>query len=231
MTIPPNERRLFLAYVAPFALFILGFGLIDAVHWVAGKSDLLLLAKPEYWVYPLQTLVCAAVLIVFWKNYDFGSQRGVLLAIGVGLAAIVIWVSPQVFFGQKPRLEGFDPTVFNADRTLYGATVLSRFARLVLVVPLIEEIFWRGFLQRYLIDERFQTVTIGKYTPLSFWGVVLGFTLVHAPVDYPAAAVTGALYGWLTVRTKSLLAPVIAHAVTNLALGIFIMKTGQWGFW
>jgi CAAX prenyl protease-like protein len=153
------------------------------------------------------------------------------LAIGVGLVVFVIWVSPQMLFGQPRRLEGFDPMVFAGDPAAYWMTVLARFARLVIVVPLIEEIFWRGFLQRYLIEERFETVPIGKYTHVSFWGVVLGFMFIHAPADYPAAAITGALYGWLTVKTKTMLAPIVAHAVTNLVLGIYIMKTAQWGFW
>jgi CAAX prenyl protease-like protein len=216
-------------------LFILGLALVAAVQKLAGETDVLMLLKPEYWIYPLQTVVCAVALIVFWRCYDFGSQNGsqkvVLLAAGVGLVVFVIWVSPQMLFGQPRRLDGFNPMVFVSDPMIYWATLLSRFARLVIVVPLVEEIFWRGFLQRYLIDERFQTVEIGKYTHVSFWGVVLGFTLIHAPADYAGALITGAIYGWLTVKTKTLLAPIVAHAVTNLALGLYIVKTGQWGFW
>jgi CAAX prenyl protease-like protein len=140
-------------------------------------------------------------------------------------------VSPQVFLGQPRRWEGFNPEIFAGDPALYWSTVLARFLRLVIVVPLVEEIFWRGFLQRYLIDERFQTVPFGKYTHLSFFGVAIAFTLIHSMPDWPAAFITGILYGWLAVRTKSLLAPVVAHAVTNLALGCYIMTTKQWGFW
>jgi CAAX prenyl protease-like protein len=230
-TVPPGHRKAFLAHVAPFALFILGFALIQLIESMAGKTDLLMIKEPQYWVFPLQTVVCATALIYFWKTYDFGPQGGVLLAMGVGLVVFAIWVSPQLLFRQPPRLEGFDPQVFVGDPTVYWATVSARFARLVIVVPLIEEIFWRGFLQRYLIEERFETVPLGKYTHLSFWGVVLGFTFIHAPVDYPAAAITGAIYGWLTVSTRSIIAPIVAHAVTNFALGIYIMKTSQWGFW
>jgi uncharacterized protein len=231
MTAPLIDRKMLFAFVGPFALFLLGFALLQGIGWMAGNSENLLLAKPAYWIFPLQTVVCAAALIVFWKNYEFGSARWIPLSVFVGLVAIVVWVSPQIIFGSPQRVEGFDPSVLAADPALYWTTIVFRFLRLVIVVPLIEEIFWRGFLQRYLIDERFHTVPFGKYTHLSFWGVVLGFMLVHNPPDYPAAVVVGALYGWLTVHTKSLLAPVIAHAVTNLALGIYIMKTGQWGFW
>lgn len=231
MTAPLSDRKALHAYVGPFALFLLGLALVSAVVHFAGKSDHLLLAKPAYWVFPLQTIACAIALVVFWKCYEFGSSRVVPLAIGAGLVVFVLWVSPQMLFGQPARLDGFDPTVFENDPALYWGTVVARFLRLVVVVPLVEEIFWRGFLQRYLVNERFQTVPFGKYTHLSFWGVVIGFTLVHSSADYPAAVLTGAIYGWLFVRTKTLLAPIVAHAVTNLALGLYIMKTGQWGFW
>ena len=210
---------------------MLGLALSQGLGKLGEGSDYLLLRKPAYWVFPLQTLVCAGALLFFWKTYAFGSGRMVPVAVGVGLLAFVIWVSPQLLLGQPRRVDGFDPTVFAGDPLLYWGTVLARFARLVVVVPLVEEIFWRGFLQRYLISERFETVPLGKYTALSFWGVVVGFMLAHATVDYPAAVITGALFGWLTVCSKSLLAPIAAHATANLALGLYIMQTGQWGFW
>ena len=231
MSSTAHERKALIAHVAPFALFMLGLALVQGIQKVAGKSDHLLLAAPMYWVYPLQALVCAVALVIFWKSYDFGSQRPVPLAIGVGLAVFVLWVSPQAFFHQPPRWIGFDPAVFAGEPALYWCAVAARFLRLVIVVPLVEEIFWRGCLQRYLIDERFDRVPFGKYTPLSFWGVTLAFASVHWGPDFVPALFTGAIYGWLAVRTKSLLAPIVAHAVTNLALGCYIMATKQWGFW
>jgi CAAX prenyl protease-like protein len=142
-----------------------------------------------------------------------------------------LWISPQLLFGQPARTDGFNPEVFAAQPGWYAFTIAARFLRLVVVVPLVEEIFWRGFLQRYLINERFTSVPFGKYTPLSFWAVAVAFMLVHNPPDWPAALLTGAIYGWVAVHTKSLAACVVAHAVTNLALGIYILQTRQWGFW
>ena len=230
MTPARSESKSLIAHVAPFALFMLGLALVQGVSKFAAPGSPLWLTHPEYWVYPLQTLVCALALVVFWKNYDFGAGPG-WMAPGLGLIVFALWVSPQGIFHQAPRLDGFDPTVFEGDPALYWCTVIARFLRLVVVVPLLEEIFWRGFLQRYLIDENFTRVPFGKYTPLSFWGVAVGFTLIHSMPDWPAAFVTGAIYGWVAVRTKSLCACVVAHAVTNLALGGYIMATRQWGFW
>jgi len=230
---PSQDRKALLAHAVPFALFIAGLGLSSLVAKgaPADGGGSLLVRHPEFWVYPLQTTLCAFALAIFWKSYDFGRQRSLLLAAGVGLVVFVLWVSPQLLFGQPPRVDGFDPTKLEFNPALYWCSVTARFLRLAIVVPLLEEIFWRGFLQRYLIDEHFTRVPFGKYTPFSFWAVAIAFMLEHSPADYPAALATGAIYGWLAVRTKTLLAPIVAHAVTNLVLGIYVMKTGQWGFW
>lgn len=220
-----------IAYVTPFALFMLGLAAVSAVQGLAAPDGPKFLAAPAYWIYPLQTILCAAALLWLWRRYEFGSARPTPIAVGLGLVVFLLWVSPQLFFGQPARTDGFNPTVFADQPGLYWGTVAARFLRLVIVVPLVEEIFWRGFLQRYLVDEKFTSVPFGKYSHLSFWGVAVAFTLVHSPADWPAAFLTGVIYGAIAVKTKSLLACVIAHATTNLALGIYIMATRQWGFW
>jgi len=219
------------AYVAPFVIFMGGLALAQMVGAAGKGSTNLLLARPEYWVYPLQTLACGAALVIFWRRYDFGARGGVILGVAAGLLALVIWLSPQVLFGAAARTEGFDPTVFSDSPILYWLTVAARFARLVVVVPLVEEIFWRGFLMRYLIRDDFESVSLGAYKAASFFGVAGLFMLVHGMADWPAAFVTGLIYNGLLVKTRSLAACVVAHGVTNLGLGIFIMATRQWGFW
>lgn len=220
-----------MAYVMPFALFMGGLALAGAVRFLGEKSGELLLSKPEYWVYPLQSLVCGGALVFFWKRYDFGKAGGWFVALAAGLLALGLWLLPQALPGIHPRTEGFDPTVFSSSPFLYWLTVVARFARLVVIVPLVEEIFWRGFLMRYLIREDFEKIPLGAYRHLSFFGVAGLFMLVHSMPDWPAAFLTGLIYNGLLVRTKSLGACVAAHAVTNLGLGIYIMTTRQWGFW
>ena len=64
-----------------------------------------------------------------------------------------------------------------------------------------------------------------------FTVVTVGFGLAHSRADWIAAVITGALYNCVAYRTKSLSSCVLAHAITNLLLGLWIMKTRQWGFW
>lgn len=84
---------------------------------------------------------------------------------------------------------------------------------------------------RYLIAEHFENVPFGTFTPLSFTVVALVFCFSHSMPDWPAALLTGALYNFVAYRTRSLASCVLAHAITNLALGLWIVSTKQWGFW
>lgn len=227
----PVKNKTFLAFVLPFGVF-LGFLFLDSfVQEVFEGAGSVFFRAPKYWVYPLQTAICAGLLLAFWKFYTFAPLRPWPLGVLAGLAVLFIWISPQLVFGMPPRTEGFDPEFFGTTGALYVLTVVARFARLVIVVPLLEEIFWRGFLMRYLINERFTTVAFGTFRPLSFFGVAVLFMLVHSMPDWPAAFLTGLIYNGLAVKTKSLWACVLAHAVTNLGLGFYIMATRQWGFW
>jgi hypothetical protein len=55
------------------------------------------------------------------------------------------------------------------------------------------------------------------------------FAIEH--VQWFAGLIAGLAYGWLYIRTRTLWAPIIAHAVTNAGLGAYVVVTRQWGFW
>ena len=203
----------------------------SVIGTICQDTGILWLSQPKYWIYPLQTVVCAALLIYFWKEYDFGPIRAWPLGVIVGIVVLVIWVSPQAFLAFPPRTGGFNPDLFAGNPGLYWLNLISRFARMVIVVALVEEIFWRGLVMRYLINEDFKKVAFGAYSHLSFFGVAVLFTLEHGMADWPAALLAGFLYNGLAIWSKSLWACVIAHGVTNLGLGLYVLATKQWGFW
>jgi len=224
-----TSRRKTIAYVLPFGLFMLGLAVLELIsvfHW-----------RPEYpltlshFVFPVQTVVCAVALVWYWREYEFGSFLYWWAGFAMGFLVLAIWVSPQWVMGFEERIDGFDPNAFEEGSALYWGNLSVRFLRLVVVVPLLEEIFWRGFLMRYVIDDRWRTVPFGKFTPMSFATVAVLFALAHWGPDFIPALITGVLYNALAVWTRSLGVCVIAHAVTNLGLGIYIMVTEQWGFW
>jgi CAAX prenyl protease-like protein len=72
---------------------------------------------------------------------------------------------------------------------------------------------------------------MGSFTWTSFWVVSVAFCFEHTRPDWPAALLTSVLYNAVAYSSRSLLACVVAHAITNLLLGLYILKTQQWGFW
>jgi CAAX prenyl protease-like protein len=226
------DSRALWAYVLPFAVFMGGLALISLVHSFAPAENApLWLAEPKYWIFPLQTVLCGALLVWFWKAYEWGAKWHVITAVLTGLVVLALWISPQWLLGAEERTDGFNPGLFAGSAALYWGTLILRFIRLVVIVPLLEEIFWRGFLLRYLIKEDFTKVSFGTFSWFSFGVVTVMFGLAHFGPDFIPALLTGAIYNLLAVKTRSLACCVLAHAVTNLGLGLYIMQTGQWGFW
>jgi CAAX prenyl protease-like protein len=224
----PSRRKL-VACTLPFLVFVALLALNGALKKI---DNHVWLTVPEYWIYPLQTIFVSALLIYFWREYDFGRPRRIGFALLIGIVVFIVWISPQAVFGFASRTLGFNPVLlFGLRSPFYWLELVLRFARLIVVVPLIEEIFWRGFVLRFLIDEKFERVALGAFSWFSFVVVTVGFALSHSPPDWPAALVAGAAYNAVAYRTKSLSSCVVAHAATNLLLGLWIMQTKQWGFW
>lgn len=217
--------RKLVAFTLPMAFFFLLLALNGALRKMG------LLAFPEHWIYPLQTVFCGALVLWFWREYELRLAGRIAFPLLVGVAVFGLWIFPQAFLGFPPRPDLFNPEIFLDQPTAYWTTIAFRFLRLAVVVPLVEEIFWRGFLLRYFVDEKFYTVPVGRFSWLSFAVVTIGFGFAHAPADWVAAFIAGALYNCVAYWTKSLAWCVLAHALTNLLLGLWIMRTGQWGFW
>lgn len=252
-THPSNDpKRLTSAHVVPFAVFMGFLFLLGLVSpWIEWKHPAAPWWRydPSQWIYPIQTIVCLVLLCRYWKSYDFRwswkwSGVGVLFgAVGIGF-----WLLPTVlydhwglsgdqagwlkWFGVEARTEGFDPGIFH-NPAAYWTSLIMRFVRAVVVVSLIEEIFWRGFLMRLICDWEgdFWKQPFGKATWLSY-GLVTGlFALVHQASDRPVALVYGSLTYVLCVWSKSLGACVVMHGVANLLMGLFIMAYGKYGLW
>lgn len=219
------------AYLAPFLVFLAFLFLEGAVKKIGEGYAHWAFSEPRYWIIPLQTLVCSVLLWKLRKRVEFRPFTGFTFATLIGLLALCIWISPQVIFGSPPRTDGFHPHFFATDGWPYWLNLTVRIFRMTVVVAFVEELFWRGFLLRFLVREDFAAVPFGTFTWRSFLISSFAFCLEHQPSDWPAAIITGALFNLVAYRTRSLAACVLTHAVTNLALAFYILRTGQWGFW
>lgn len=234
---PPLQRwraSPWLAHIAPLSAFLLLQGLVDLTATEDLEGMPWWRIHPEHWVYPLQTITALAMLLWWRRQYAFTPLRvrHAAWALALGLVGIAVWIAPEAL-GWTERTDGFDPWALGGSPVLVASITTVRLIRLVLIAALIEEIFWRGFLQRYLAapDEDFWEVPLGTFTWSSAALTTVGVVLVHAPSDWPAAAVWGILVATVYLRTKSLSACVLMHAAGNLILGIYVLRTGSWGLW
>lgn len=204
-------------YFAPFFMF--GFFLyLESLHPQAG-----------YVVYPIKAFFVGAMLLWLWRRlppFEIRSWRKSLL---VGVIGFILWVVLDRLLIQHEAGKGFNPFTFGEGSMAWGL-IAFRLMGAVLVVPIMEEIFWRGFLMRYLIKEDFESVALGTYRPISFAVTTVAFASVHGG-QWFLALVVGVLFGGWFLKTKTLGDVIVAHAVTNLLLGIYVLKTKQWFFW
>jgi CAAX prenyl protease-like protein len=186
-----------------------------------------------FWIYPVKAALVGAVLIYFRKHYqeirlrDLGKPAITVASLLAGLGVFWLWVNMDWSFGTLGTPAGFDPSVFAGPEKV--ALTAARLAGAVLVVPVMEELFWRSFLIRYIIDNDFSKVPIGTFSWASFLITVVLFGLEHH--YFLAGMMAGVVFNLLLYTTRSISQCILAHAAANLALGIYVLQTDQWRFW
>ncbi|AJE03493.1 CAAX prenyl protease-related protein [Geobacter pickeringii] len=222
------------ARIVPFATYMAFIAIEELLryaidHGMAPGSE-----KSLLFVYPVKIAIVVATLLYFRRSYDElrGSDlrriQNLVISLIVGIVTFLLWINMDWLLGASSPPQGFNPTVFGEGH-VRTALILLRLCGAVLVVPVMEELFWRSFFIRYIIDGNFQQVPIGRFTWASFLATVVLFGVEHHYILAGIAA--GILYNLLLYRTRSIAHCVVAHAVTNLALGIYVLRTGEWRFW
>jgi CAAX prenyl protease-like protein len=221
--------------ILPFAVFMTFIALESGIHWL---SSLLSAAGSDsplrwLWLYPVRTAVVLGILVYFWPAYrELHAQvcpnwGEALLTGTVGVLVYLAWVRMDWPWAMQGAPQGYNPFqagvgigVVLAGIRLFGATI---------VVPIMEELFWRSFLIRYLIASPFTSVNLGAFTLFSCVATVVLFGLEH--YLWLAGMMAGMAYNLLLYKTHRLWPGILAHAITNLLLGIHVLATGEWHWW
>ncbi len=211
-------------YTAPFAVF-LGFLVLHTVLPLPDLAD--------------QVLRVAAMTLVLWfvarpvLDFRVRNVAGTLL---VGLFVFVLWIGPDLLFPGYRRHWLFTNWITGSagrnSRELQGqaAVLVLRAVRSAGIVPIVEELFWRAWMMRWLIAPDFRAVRLGAYTAQSFWIVAFLFASEHGSY-WDVGLAAGIVYNWWMVRTRSLGDLILAHAVTNACLSAYVVMAGKWEYW
>lgn len=210
-----------LAYVAPFVVFI-------ALRWLP--------IRPE-WLAPVRLLAVAAAIAMFSRRVLRWRCVFPMASILLGAVVLVFWIAPETLFPGYRDFWLFHNGLTGAARSTLRAPLKSdaffiaiRVLESAILVPILEELFWRGWLMRWLIRTDFENVPLGQYTALSFWGAALLFASEHGPY-WDVGLVAGVAYNWWIVRTRNLADCMLAHAVTNALLAAWVLLGDQWQYW
>jgi membrane protease YdiL (CAAX protease family) len=208
----------------------------------------------HYILYPIKLLLVGVLLAWHWRALPSLRPSAILLSGVVGVMGVFLWVTLDPW---STRLNIFTEELFNRVVSSLGliswqvkvddlapdgrnpfalypaaaAWVLFGFRLLgiSLVVPVMEELFWRGFLMRWLIREDFLSVPLGTFQPFSFWTTTLFFASIHG-AEWPLGIIVGLFYGAWFVRTKNLGNVMLAHGVTNFLLAWYCLFADDWHF-
>lgn len=229
-----SEDKPYLPRIIPFGLFMAFIGAEEVLRFSGAKGLVSLSEQALLALYPLKALTVFFVLVYFSRRYseivlsDF--KRAGLLAISTlwGLAVFFLWINMDWTAGSIGAAAGYNP--LNSESPgMKAALIAFRVFGAVIVVPIMEELFWRSFLLRYIIDSKFMGVQIGHFTFPSFLISSILFGLEHSFIF--AGIMAGIAYNLLLYRTKSIACCIVSHSVTNLALAIYVLLTGKWHFW
>jgi CAAX prenyl protease-like protein len=223
------SRTAALARVAPFAVYILFLVLADPLgRWFEH------LGLDVRWLYAVRVGFVLALLLLFARFYHELKwtvarldARTWLASLAVGAIVFAIWIMPWPQWAQTEAAAGYSPLRDNGDIDLVLALV--RLTGAALIVPIMEELFWRSFLLRWIRQQDFLNVDPARVGWFSFVVVMLLFGLEHSL--WLAGMVAGAAYNALYMASRNLWAPIVAHAVTNGLLGLWVLNTSNWQYW
>jgi uncharacterized protein len=222
-------RRAAWVRVLPFAVFMVALALRsfapDDGSWGVDAR----------WLYALQVVLPTALIAWLWREYGelaratLPNTRETVLAVLVGLAVFFLWIQLDapwmtLAVGDAPAFVPLD-----AAGRIDWPLVALRLAGAALLVPVMEELFWRSFLMRWVQQPVFEALAPAQVGLRAV--VITTFLFMLAHTLWLAAILAGLAYAWLYIRTGKLWPAVIAHTVTNGVLGVWVVTTGNWQFW
>jgi exosortase E/protease (VPEID-CTERM system) len=182
------------------------------------------------YLYPLRVIAVAAVLWSLRRHYAPGREPISIVAVAIGVLTFLVWMALAPGYGLEDpeKVAAMDPAQLGQPSALLW--LLFRVAGYTITVPIAEELVFRGFLTRRLIDDDVERVPLGTFTWLSFLASSLAFGLMHG-ADWPRATLAGIAFALALYQRRRLADAIVAHATINACLAGYVIATGSWTEW
>ena len=185
------------------------------------------LASDFEFLYPLRVAAGLWMLMHYRRTLaalDWGwSWRGPTC----GVLVFLLWIGSAHLLlhaaGIPEKLAALPPA-------LRGLWIISRLGGGVLIVPIAEELAYRGYLMRRLQKADFDALPFQAVRWLALAATAVLFGLVHGALWLPGIA-AGVVFGLLVVRRGQIGEAVVAHATSNAMIAASVLGWGQWQLW
>jgi len=220
-----------MARCLPFAFYI---AFLALASWLSGMPAEVRESLDLRWAYGVQIAFVIGALVFYCRDYielSDSSLAGVAdwgLSLLLGVGVFVLWINLDGGWITLGELKtSFVP--LSKDGNFDWPLIAVRIFGAAAVVPIMEELFWRSFIQRWIGQKDFLLLSPSAISlrALLVTSVVFGFE--HN--QWLAGTIAGLAYGYLYLRCGSLWPPILAHGLTNFLLGVWVVNTGQWQFW
>jgi CAAX prenyl protease-like protein len=181
------------------------------------------------WWYALRFVAAAAALFVYRRQYAGLEWRPGWMAGGLGVLVFAIWFALDRATG-APQATAMPAALAGAALSVRILWIALRFLGATITVPIAEELAFRGYLLRRLISPDFETVSPRTFTLFSVVASSLLFGFMHGG-RWLAGSLAGLAYSAALLRRGRIGDAMIAHAVTNVLLAVYVLAFNQWQLW
>jgi exosortase E/protease (VPEID-CTERM system) len=179
-------------------------------------------------LYPLRVIATGAAIFFYWTQFEPLLRPVSVWPVAVGVVTFLVWIC-LVRASHGPQDAVFAKGLASLSAPMAAGWLIFRIIGAVLTVPIAEELAFRGYLLRKLIDFDFEKVAPGQFTLMSFLLSSLLFGLLHQ--QWIAGTISGMLFAISLYGRGRLSDAILSHATTNAMLAVYVLATQQWWLW
>ena len=183
---------------------------------------------PDFaWLYPIHIVITIFVIYFFRKSFLLFLTRPSFISIAIGVLVFILWI--VLIPENQEQSTRFMAELNAAPLWLAISWLLFRVMGASVIVPIAEEFAFRGYIQPQLQlwFDRKGLKSASVIASLAITALLFGY--VHSHIL--AGSIAGLFFGLAYLQRRQLIDAVVAHAVTNSLLELYVIGCVSWSYW